>query len=129
MQSHQTGTFQISFFSFSPTELRILLAIGNLAVLVRGPYSGLWQHRWLLFDVGGAIGIVGMLLVFLVTALKNGAQLYREEKIRGRPARHAAGSAKRRSDSGKCRQATAIQPWPPRWASPISRTVRCEKGT
>ena len=81
LATYTLGTFQISFFSFSPTELRILLAIGNLAVLVRGPYSGLWQHRWLLFDVGGAIGIVGMLLVFLVTALKNCAQLYREEKL------------------------------------------------
>ena len=81
LATYTLGTFQISFFSFSPTELRILLAIGNLAVLVRGPYSNLLHHRWLLFDVGGAIGIAGMLLIFLITALKNGAQLYREEKL------------------------------------------------
>jgi len=81
LATYTMGTFQISFFSFSPTELRILLAIGNLAVLIRGPHSNLLHHRWLLFDVGGAIGMAGMLLIFLTAALKNGAQLYREENL------------------------------------------------
>ena len=81
LATYTLGTFQISFWAFSPTELRILLAIGNLAMFIRGPQAHLLHHSWLLFDVGGAIGAAGMLLVFLIAALKNGLQLYREEKL------------------------------------------------
>ena len=81
LATYTLGTFQISFLAFSPTELRILLAIGNLAMFIRGPQAHLLHHSWLLFDVGGAIGAAGMLLVFLIAALKNGLQLYREEKL------------------------------------------------
>ena len=81
LATYTLGTFQISFWAFSPTELRILLAIGNLAMFIRGPQAHLLHHSWLLFDVGGAIGAAGMLLVFLIAALKNSLQLYREEKL------------------------------------------------
>jgi archaetidylinositol phosphate synthase len=46
--------FQMSQGIFGPTEIRILLIIGNLELL-RTPYSTLFGHRILLFDLGGII--------------------------------------------------------------------------
>jgi len=43
--------FQLSQGIFGPTEIRILLIIGNLALL-HSPYSTLFGHRVLLFDLG-----------------------------------------------------------------------------
>jgi len=78
LATYTLGEFRMSFWSFGPTELRVLLAIGNLAVL-RWP-TVLRGHR--LFDIGGAIGIVGMTAVLVFFTAKNIAQLYREERIR-----------------------------------------------
>jgi len=78
LATYTLGEFRMSFWSFGPTELRVLLAIGNLAVL-RWP-TVLHGHR--LFDIGGAIGIVGMTAVLVFFTAKNIAQLYREERIR-----------------------------------------------
>ena len=63
-----------------PTELRILLAIGTLQ-LMRTDVVGLFGHRWLLFDVGGAVGIAGFLLTFVWSAIANGVALYKEERL------------------------------------------------
>ncbi len=58
---------------------RLLLIIGNLA-LFRWPWVIHGHYR--LFDVGGAIGLAGMVLMLMVICLKNTIRLYREEKIR-----------------------------------------------
>jgi len=81
LATHTIGTFHLSFWKFSPTELRILLAIGNLALLVRGGWVRLGGERYLLFDVGGVIGIAGMVVMLLTTVARHTAQLYREERI------------------------------------------------
>src|SRR5579872_1267461 len=65
LATYTIGTFQISFWKFSPTELRILLAIGSLALL-RNPNAHLAGTSWLLFDIGGAAGIAGMSIMFVV---------------------------------------------------------------
>ena len=59
---------------------RILLGAGTL-LLMRSREVTLFGHRWLLFDVGGAVGIAGFLLTFLVAAWRNGVALYREERL------------------------------------------------
>ena len=41
----------------------------------------LFGHHWLLFDVGGAVGIAGFLLTFAIAAVRNGVALYREERL------------------------------------------------
>jgi phosphatidylglycerophosphate synthase len=81
MATYTLGTFQISFFKFSPTELRIVLAIGTLA-LWRNPTVGLFGERYLLFDFGGTIAIAGMLLILLVSVARNIATLYLQEPLR-----------------------------------------------
>ena len=80
LATHARGTFRLSAFGVGPTELRILLAIGTLQLMRSGSVD-IAGHRWLLFDVGGAVGIAGFLLTFVRSAVANGVALYREERI------------------------------------------------
>jgi len=81
LATHTLGTFHLSFFKLSPTEMRILLFIGNVYLLWRPARVTLWGQSFLLFDVGGLIGIAGMALVLLITVVRHTAQLYREETL------------------------------------------------
>jgi len=80
LATHALGEFRISFWRFGPTELRLLLAIGNLALLWR-PMVHLGGHEFRLFDVGGVIGLAGMAVMVVFFTLQNAARLYREERI------------------------------------------------
>jgi archaetidylinositol phosphate synthase len=80
LATHALGEFRISFWRFGPTELRILLAIGNVALLWR-PVVILFGGKYRLFDVGGAIGLVGMSLMLVFFTAQNTIRLYREERI------------------------------------------------
>ena len=80
LAANSVGTFKITHFKMGPTELRILLAIGNLVLLVH-PNSTIFGHTFLLFDVGGVIAIAGLFLTFIVSAARNGRTLYRAEPI------------------------------------------------
>jgi hypothetical protein len=64
LATYTIGTFHLSFWSFSPTELRIMPIAGNLALWWR-PMASLFGYSWRLFDVGGAIGICGMALMLV----------------------------------------------------------------
>jgi phosphatidylglycerophosphate synthase len=81
LASYTLSRFELSQGMFGPTEIRILLVIGNLAVL-RSPYSTVLGHRMLLFDLGGGIAAVGMLGMAVVTAARHTVQLYRQERLR-----------------------------------------------
>jgi archaetidylinositol phosphate synthase len=80
LATYTLGTFHLSFWKFSPTELRILLAIGNIALLYR-PVVHLFGGSYLLFDVGGAAGVAGMALMLVTAAAKHTVALYRAEPI------------------------------------------------
>ena len=80
LATHARGTFKLSFWKVGPTELRILLAAGVLQ-LMRSDSVDLLGHRWLLFDVGGAVAIAGFLVAFAAAAVKNGMALYRDEPL------------------------------------------------
>ena len=80
LATHALGEFRISFWRFGPTELRILLAVGNLALFWK-PVVHLFGARCRLFDVGGAIGLAGMGLMVVAFTVQNTARLYREERI------------------------------------------------
>ena len=78
--THALGVFKISFGAVGGTEMRILLALVNLAVL-RWPYVTLAGERVLLFDVVGVAATIAV----TVTALRSTAQvakrLYDMERI------------------------------------------------
>ena len=80
LTTYTIGSFHLSFWSFGPTELRLLLCIGNLA-LFQWPVVNLLGRRVLLFDVGGAIGIAGMALMLVWSALRHTRQLYNAERL------------------------------------------------
>jgi phosphatidylglycerophosphate synthase len=80
LATYTLGTFHLSFWKFSPTELRILLMIGNIALFYR-PVVNLFGGSYLLFDVGGTIGIIGMALMLVMAVAKHTAALYRAEPI------------------------------------------------
>ncbi|HVP50323.1 MAG TPA: CDP-alcohol phosphatidyltransferase family protein [Candidatus Bathyarchaeia archaeon] len=81
LATYTIGKFNLAFFYFGPTELRILLALGNLAVFLRGPYSHIAGHNFLLFDIGAVCGIVGMCLILLYAAIRHTKLLYDEERL------------------------------------------------
>src|SRR5580658_9109285 len=78
LATYAIGKFQLSYWKFSPTELRILLAMGNIALL-RWPTGNLFGHHFPLFDAGGVVGIAGMWVMVIVSSLRNTAELYRAE--------------------------------------------------
>jgi len=80
MATHARGTFKMAFMKVGPTELRILLAAGTIQ-LMRSSFVSILGEPWLLFDLGGAVAIGGLLLAFTVAALRNGIALYREERL------------------------------------------------
>jgi phosphatidylglycerophosphate synthase len=80
LATYTMGLFTISYFKLSPTELRILLAIGNIA-LFSHTWVHLFGHVWRLFDVGGACAIAGMGLLLVWSAARHGFTLYCEERI------------------------------------------------
>jgi phosphatidylglycerophosphate synthase len=80
LATYTLSCFQLSQGVFGPTEIRILLVIGNLALL-RSPYSTLFGHRMLLFDLGGTIAAGCMLAMAMIVAVRHTAQLYRQEPL------------------------------------------------
>ena len=86
LATYTVGRFHLSHWKFGPTELRLLLAAGNLAVF-HNPAVTVFHTHWRLFDFGGVIGIVGMSLMFVVAAARNMVQLYKEEPIARAPSR------------------------------------------
>ena len=80
LATYTIGTFHLSFWKWSPTELRILLMIGNAALFYR-PEVTLWGARHLLFDVGGVVGIAGMCLMLVTAVARHTAHLYRAERL------------------------------------------------
>lgn len=80
LATNALGEFHLSFWRFGPTELRILLAVGNLALLWR-PMVKRFGGTYRLFDVGGVIGLAGMSLMLVFFTVQNTIRLYREERI------------------------------------------------
>ena len=80
LATYTIGTFHLSFWSFGPTELRLLLCVGNIALFYR-PVVTLLGGKYLLFDVGGTIGIIGMAAMFVATSIGHTRALYNAERL------------------------------------------------
>jgi len=80
LATYALGVFRLSHGPFGPTELRLLLIIGNCALYTRAD-PAVFGGRYLLFDLGGIIGAGGMLLLFTAAVVRNAAVLYREERL------------------------------------------------
>lgn len=86
LATHVLTAFRMSRFGVGPTELRVILAAGTLA-LFSDPTVPLMGVRYRLFDVGGSVAIAGLLLALIVSAARNTVALYRAEPLpRAQPA-------------------------------------------
>lgn len=81
LATYTLGNFEMSQGWFGPTEIRLLLIAGNVA-LVHSPYATVLGHRWLLFDVGGVIAATAMLALALAVTARHTAALYRAEPLK-----------------------------------------------
>jgi hypothetical protein len=76
------GVFRMSFLWIGPTELRILLAVGTVA-LFGDPQVDLGiLGRYPLFDVGGAVGAAGLVVALASATVRNTRILARLEPPR-----------------------------------------------
>jgi phosphatidylglycerophosphate synthase len=80
LATYTMGRFHLSQGIFGPTEIRILLAMGNVVLLVH-PHASIASRRFLLFDVGGAVAIAGMAFMAVAAAIQHTVVLYREEEL------------------------------------------------
>lgn len=80
LATYTLGVFKISFGPVGGTELRLLLGLGNLALLVQ-PRLALLGRQFLLYDVVGAMAIAGLIVVLIVTTARNTRTLYRLERV------------------------------------------------
>ncbi len=80
LTTYTMGHFHLSQGLFGPTEIRILLIAGNTVLLV-SPYAYIAGHRFLLFDIGGAIAIAGMTYMAVAATIRHIVVLYGEEKL------------------------------------------------
>jgi archaetidylinositol phosphate synthase len=80
LATYTLGKFHLSYWKFGPTEIRILLAAGNIALL-RHSMIKVFGHEVRLFDFGGVIAIAGMASMLVASALCHTRQLYQEEKL------------------------------------------------
>ena len=78
LTTYTMGHFHLSQGIFGPTEIRILLIVGNCVLIVH-PYAVIAGHRFLVFDIGGAAAIAGMTVMAFVATVKHIAVLYQEE--------------------------------------------------
>jgi phosphatidylglycerophosphate synthase len=86
LATYSCGAFRMSFAGFGPTELRIVLAAGALRVAA-DPIVTIAGRDLFLLDVGGAIAAAGLVVVFAVSAVRNGRALFRLEPLPARAAR------------------------------------------
>ena len=80
LATYSLGTFKITYFKVGPTELRILLAIGNIALLVH-PTATIFGTTYQLFDVGGVVAVIGLMFTLVVATIGHTRELYRAEPI------------------------------------------------
>lgn len=80
LAAYSLGVFQLSFWLFGPTELRILLGVGNVVAWLR-PTVRVLGIEQSFFDVGGSAAAVMLALVLVGSVARNTLTLYRRERV------------------------------------------------
>ena len=82
LATHARGMFNMAFAGVGPTELRILLAAGALALVNTPRVAPFGIGPFLLWDIGGVVGAMGMATAFVISSGRNVRALYVEETKR-----------------------------------------------
>lgn len=80
LATYTIGTFELSFWIFGPTELRILLAIGNVFVLFR-PSVNVFGGKYLFYDVAGTVAAACLAVVLVISIVRHTRTLYETERV------------------------------------------------
>jgi len=80
LAAYALGIFKISQWKLGPTEMRLVLIIGNL-YLLHSSHTHLFGRRFLLFDVGGVVSIIAMATMLIFSSIKNTHALYQLERL------------------------------------------------
>ncbi len=78
LATYTLGTFQLSFWKLSPTEIRILLAIGNTVAFFQ---PRILAGRYLFYDLAGVVAVAAMAVVLVLSVARNTQALYRQERV------------------------------------------------
>lgn len=79
LATYTIGAFRMAYCKLGPTELRILLAVGNVAAFLH-PRTQLFGDH-LLFDVSTLIATAVLAVITVTSIARNTAALYRAERI------------------------------------------------
>jgi phosphatidylglycerophosphate synthase len=80
LAAYTLSIFKISHGKLGPTEIRVVLIIGNL-VLLHSAHTRIFGHRFLLFDVGGVVSIIVMGTMLVFSSIRNTHALYQLERL------------------------------------------------
>jgi phosphatidylglycerophosphate synthase len=78
LAAYSLRLFKISQWKMGPTEIRLLLMIGNV-FLIYHPRA--YHRRYLLYDLGGVIAIIGMAFILVVLTVQHTLALYKLERL------------------------------------------------
>jgi hypothetical protein len=77
---HASPVMTLGVYAKAVTQEKRDAQAPNLALL-RSPYSTIFGHRMLLFDLGGTIASVCMFATAILLTVRHTTQLYREEPL------------------------------------------------
>lgn len=80
LATYTIGTFELSFYKLSPTELRVLLALGNIWAFAH-PTAQVFGASYLFFDVSAVAAITLMAVTLVISVARNTITLYRAERV------------------------------------------------
>jgi phosphatidylglycerophosphate synthase len=80
LATYTLGVFKLSYGLLGPTEFRVIVCIGNLVLLTRKTVK-IGGGHYLLCDVSGIVAIVALLIIAIVSSIKNTTRLYNEERL------------------------------------------------
>lgn len=81
LATHAAHVFRLASFGFGPTEMRIVLAVGAVALVGRPLVQVPGVGPVALFDVGGVIATVGIAVAFTTSAVRTALALAHDERI------------------------------------------------
>jgi len=78
LAAYSLRVFKISQWKMGPTEMRLLLMIGNV-FLIYHPRA--YHQRYLLYGLGGVIAMIGMAFILVVLSIQHTHALYKLERL------------------------------------------------
>src|SRR5438128_1751698 len=80
LAAYTIGRFKLSYYKFSPTELRLLLIIGNVRAMLH-PTAHAFGAEYRLFDVGALVAVALMSIILIISVVGNTITLYRAQRV------------------------------------------------